>query len=219
MNEALLSRIGDAVLRGQLPSIENLVREALAENIPPLQIIQGGLAKGMAAVGVRFKAGDYFLPEVMVSAKTMAAAVAILEPLLESGTRIEPLGKFLIGTVSGDVHDIGKNIVSMMLRGAGFAVSDLGVNVSAERFVEAIRKERPDIVGMCALLSTTMPAQKKTLEAISAAGLRDQVKVMVGGAPVQAKWAEQIGADGYAPDAVSAVDMAKELLGLVSGTD
>lgn len=212
MSAALMEQIAETVLKGKLPAIGDLVRQALEDGTPPLRIIQEGLAKGMAEVGVRFKAGDYFLPEVMVSAKTMAAAVTILEPLLGGESRQEPLGKIVIGTVAGDVHDIGKNIVAMMWRGAGFAVTDLGVNVSADRFVEAIREQGPDILGLCALLSTTMPAQKRTIEAIVAAGLRDRVKIMVGGAPVQPKWAEQIGADGYAPDAVSAVDKAKEIL-------
>lgn len=217
--DELLTGIADAVLNGKLAAVGDLVHQALTTGVAPLAIIQQGLAPGMTEVGVRFKAGDYFLPEVLVSAKTMAAGVAILEPLLAGGTQQEPLGTVLIGTVAGDVHDIGKNIVAMMLRGAGFAVTDLGVNVSSENFVDAVREHRPDILALSALLSTTMPAQEKTIAALAAAGLRDSVKIMVGGAPVKQKWADQIGAESYAADAVEAVDKAKELLGILSGDD
>jgi 5-methyltetrahydrofolate--homocysteine methyltransferase len=166
----------------------------------------------MDHVGVEFKAGNMFVPEVLRSARTMQAAMDILKPLLaESGAKM--VGKILIGTVKGDMHDIGKNLAGMMCEGAGFEVVDLGKDVSPEKFVEEVKKQQPDIVGMSALLTTTMRAMEQTIKALSEAGLRDQVKVMIGGAPVTQSFADQIGADGYASNAASATELAKKLVG------
>jgi 5-methyltetrahydrofolate--homocysteine methyltransferase len=178
----------------------------------PGEILNGGLIAGMDEVGKDFKAGDLFVPEVLIAARAMQAGMNILRPLLAEGD-IPSAGKYVIGTVKGDLHDIGKNLVRMMLEGAGFETIDLGTDVGPADFVAAVREHQPVLMGMSALLTTTMVNMKTTIEALEEAGLRDTVKVMIGGAPVTTAFAEEIGADAYAPDAASAVDTARELAG------
>ena len=209
----VLEKIAKAVIEGDEDTIADLTKAALDEGLSAKDILDGGLMPGMDHVGAEFKAGRMFVPEVLLSARTMKASMAVLEPLLAAGESVA-VGKALMGTVEGDLHDIGKNLVAMMMEGAGFQVIDLGVDVSPEAFVETVKKEKPDIVGMSALLTTTMRNMGRTIDALKEAGLRDQVKVMVGGAPVTADFAKQIGADGTASSAPAAVDLAKEFLGL-----
>ena len=205
-------RIKETVLEGKVAQIADLVQGALDEGISPQEIIDEGLIAGMNEVGVRFKNDEMFIPEVLVSAKTMHTGMEVLRPMLES-TGVRSAGKVVLGTVKGDLHDIGKNLVGMMFQGAGFEVVDLGVDQSAENFVAAVQKEGGQVVAMSALLTTTMTEMAGVIEALKKALLRDQVKVMVGGAPVSQEFAESIGADGYAPDAATAVEKLKELLG------
>jgi 5-methyltetrahydrofolate--homocysteine methyltransferase len=169
----------------------------------------------MNEVGRRFKNNEFYVPEVLIAARAMHAAMDVLKPLL-AASDVQPVGTVVIGTVKGDLHDIGKNLVAMMLEGGGFNVIDLGVDVSPEKFLQAVREHKPNIVGLSALLTTTMPAMKTTIEALKEAGVRDQVKVIIGGAPVTQRFADEIGADGYAPDAASAVDVARQLLGIAA---
>jgi len=204
-------RIKETVLEGKVAQIADLVQGALDEGISPQEIIDEGLIAGMNEVGVRFKNDEMFIPEVLVSAKTMHTGMEVLRPMLES-TGVRSAGKVVLGTVKGDLHDIGKNLVGMMFQGAGFEVVDLGVDQSAENFVAAVQKEGGQVVAMSALLTTTMTEMAGVIEALKKALLRDQVKVMVGGAPVSQEFAESIGADGYAPDAATAVEKLKELL-------
>jgi 5-methyltetrahydrofolate--homocysteine methyltransferase len=209
MNE--LKDIAEKVEKGKHLEVPQATRKALDKGIAPYDILLNGLQAGLAVVGDRFKRGKAFIPEVLLSARAMHAGMDLLRPLLaETGT--QPIGKLVLGTVKDDLHDIGKNMVGMMLEGAGFQVIDLGINVPVEKFVEAVRKEQADILGMSALLSTTMPHLQTTLEGLASHGLRDQIQVLVGGAPVTEDYAMQIRADGYAPDAARAVDKAKELL-------
>ncbi len=206
-----LQAMSEAVERGDMQAAVETVRQALEEGVSPETILNEGLIAGMTRLGVRFRKGEVFIPEVLIAARAMNAAMEVLEPkLVETG--VEPRGKVVIGTVKQDLHDIGKNLVAMMLKGGGFQVTDLGVDVPPERFVEAVKENRPQIVALSALLTTTMPNMKEVVEALKAAGLSD-VKVMVGGAPVTQEFADQIGADGYAPDAGSAVDLAQRLVG------
>ncbi len=208
MSEVLTS-ISTAVIQGQKDDIAKLIQEALDEGQSARDILYKGLMPGMDHVGDKFKAGDMFVPEVMRSARSMANSMVILKPLLiESG--VEMIGKVLLGTVKGDLHDIGKNLVGMMCEGAGFEVKDLGIGVEPEAFVEAVKEFEPDIVGMSALLTTTMRAMGDTIKAFEEAGVRDRVKVMIGGAPVTQSFADKIGADAYAPDAAAASDVAKK---------
>ena len=209
----VLEKISKAVIHGDEDEIAELTKDALDEGLGAKDILKGGLMPGMDYVGVEFKAGRMFVPEVLLSARTMKGFMNVLEPLLAEGETIA-VGKVVMGTVEGDLHDIGKNLVGMMMEGAGFQIVDLGVDVSPEAFVETVKKEKPDVVGMSALLTTTMRNMGRTIDALKEAGLRDQVKVMVGGAPVTGDFAEQIGADGTASSAPAAVDLAKELLGL-----
>ena len=204
-------RIKETVLKGKVGEIADLVRGALDEGVPPQEIIDQGLIVGMDEVGVRFKNDEIFIPEVLVSAKTMHTGMEILRPLLE-GTGGKSAGKVVLGTAKGDLHDIGKNLVGMMFQGAGFEVVDLGVDQSAESFVEAVRSKGAQVVAMSALLTTTMTEMAGVIEALKQAWLRDRVKVMVGGAPVSQEFADSIGADGYAPDAATAVEKLKELV-------
>ena len=207
----ILVKISKAVIESDVGAIVGLTEQALGEGLSPQEILDNGLVSGMDHVGVEFKEGNMFIPEVLLSAKVMHASLDILEPMFaETGTRM--VGKVVIGTTQGDLHDIGKNLVGMMMRGAGFEVFDLGTDVAADVFVEAVREKTPDIVGISALLTTTMAGMRDTIEALQEAGLRDQVKVMIGGAPVTRDFAQKIGADGYAPDAPTAVDMAKEFV-------
>jgi 5-methyltetrahydrofolate--homocysteine methyltransferase len=204
-------RIKDIVLKGKVGEIADLVRGALDEGVSPQEIVDQGLIGGMNEVGVRFKNDEMFIPEVLVSAKTMHTGMEVLRPLLES-TGVKSAGTVILGTVKGDLHDIGKNLVGMMFQGAGFDVIDLGVDQSAENFVAAIQKEEGQVVAMSALLTTTMTEMAGVIEALQKALLRDRVKVMVGGAPLSQEFADSIGADGYAPDAATAVEKLKELL-------
>ena len=207
----ILEQMQKDLYDGKADEVGTATQKALDEGMSAQEILSDGLIGGMDEVGKDFKAGDLFIPEVLMSAKAMHAGMAVLRPLLaESGAL--SLAKIVIGTVVGDLHDIGKNLVGMMLEGAGFEIIDLGTGVSPEKFVEAVRAEGADLVGMSALLTTTMPSMKATIEALTEAGLRDSVKVIVGGAPVTAGFAEDIGADAYAPDAASAVDTARSLM-------
>lgn len=206
-----LASIAEALQRGDAGKVEELIRLALEEELSPKEILENGLIKGMNIVGIKFKNNEIYVPEVLIAARAMYAGMNILRPkLVETG--VKNIGKVAIGTVRGDLHDIGKNLVKMMLEGAGFEVVDLGVDVSADKFVAAIKEHQPDIVGMSALLTTTMVYMPEVIKSLEAAGLRDRVKVMIGGAPVTQNYAEQIGADGYSPDAASAAEDAKRFI-------
>jgi len=208
----ILDRISTAIIEGNVGGIVDLTNEALGADLSAEEILNQGLMPGMDHVGVEFKAGNMFVPEVLRSAKTMQNSMDILRPLLaESG--VETIGRVLLGTVKGDLHDIGKNLVGMMCEGAGFEVRDLGKDIAPEDFIQAIKEFEPHIVGMSALLTTTMRAMGNAIKAIEEAGLRDQIKIMVGGAPVTEAFSQQIGADGYASNAASAADLAKQLVG------
>jgi 5-methyltetrahydrofolate--homocysteine methyltransferase len=191
--------------------VEKLVRDALDRGDPAGTILNEGLIPAMDQVGVRFKSGEIYIPEVLIAARAMHAGMAILKPILSKSTEAMA-GKVVIGTVKGDLHDIGKNLVGMMLEGGGFEVIDLGFDVPVQKFIDAIKQHQPQVVGMSALLTTTMREMNKNIQALEAAGLRNKVKVVIGGAPVTEKFAKEIGADGYAPDAPSAVDVLKSLL-------
>jgi len=207
----ILSEISTAVIEGNLDDMVDLTEDALDEGLDAQEILNNGLMPGMDHVGVEFRAGNMFVPEVLRSARAMQSSMNILKPLLaESGVKM--VGKVLLGTVKGDLHDIGKNLVGMMCEGAGFEVEDLGKDVAPEGFVEAVKQFEPDVVGMSALLTTTMRAMEHTLKALEEAGVRDKVKVMIGGAPVTQAFADQIGADGYASNAASAAEMAKKFV-------
>jgi 5-methyltetrahydrofolate--homocysteine methyltransferase len=208
----ILERIASGILEGDAEQIAKLVKKALVDGMPANEIMDDGLLVGMNEVGVRFKAGDMFVPEVLMSAEAMQAGTTLLRPLLVGGSG-KQVGKVLLGTVKGDLHDIGKNLVAMMCEGAGFEVIDIGFNADPEKFVEAIKQHQPKIVGMSAMLTTTMRAMGHTIKAIEEAGLRDQVKIMVGGAPVDAEFAVRIGADGYGSNAPAGADLAKKLAG------
>ncbi|MCL4237278.1 MAG: corrinoid protein [Anaerolineae bacterium] len=208
---SLIQEIRQAVIDGQAKVAVPKVEQALAEGMDPDVILREGLIDAMGEVGRLFEEGEYFVPEMLIAARAMSAALELLRPLLvEKG--VEPIGKVAIGTVKGDLHDIGKSLVAMMLEGAGFEIVNLGVDVAPEKFVAEIQKGA-QIVAMSALLTTTMPNMKSTIEALKAAGLRDKVVVLVGGAPVTQAYADEIGADGYASDASAAVRKAKELVG------
>ena len=204
-----LKALADAVIKGNQAESVRLTKEALKTGMAPKKVLDEGLIAGMSVIGVRFKANEVYVPEVLISARAMKMAMEILEPKLVAAG-VKPLGKVLIGTVVGDLHDIGKRLVVMMLKGAGFQVEDIGVDVAPDVFVEKIKDSKATIVGLSALLTTTMPAMDKTIRAIREAGL--DCKVMIGGAPVTQNYANRIGADGYAPDAASAVDVAKGFL-------
>jgi 5-methyltetrahydrofolate--homocysteine methyltransferase len=204
----MLQKIASNLYDGDDDAVAELVQEALDQGLAPQDILSGGLIAGMDEVGKDFKAGELFVPEVLIAARAMHAGMGVLRPLLAESD-VPSAGKFVIGTVEGDLHDIGKNLVRMMIEGAGFETIDLGTDVKAVAFVEAVREHRPALVGMSALLTTTMVNMKGTIEALEEAGLRDSVKVMIGGAPVTAAFAKEIGADAYAPDAASAVDVAR----------
>jgi 5-methyltetrahydrofolate--homocysteine methyltransferase len=205
----VLQDIASSLYKGENEAVAELVQKALDQGLAPQDVLSGGLIAGMDEVGKDFKAGELFVPEVLIAARAMHAGMGVLRPLLAEGD-VPSAGKFVVGTVEGDLHDIGKNLVKMMIEGAGFETVDLGTDVKAAAFVDAVREHQPRIIGMSALLTTTMVNMKGTIEALEEAGLRDQVKVMVGGAPVTAAFAEEIGADAYAPDAASAVDVARE---------
>lgn len=207
----LLSEISTAVIEGNKEDTVDLTEEALEEGLEAHEILHQGLMPGMDYVGVEFRAGNMFVPEVLRSARAMQASMDLLKPIL-ADTGVPMVGKVLLGTVKGDMHDIGKNLVGMMCEGAGFEVMDLGKDVSPEGFVTAVKDFGPDIVGMSALLTTTMRAMEHTIRALEEAGVREKVKIMIGGAPVTESFAEQIGADGYASNAAAAVDLAKTFM-------
>jgi len=204
-----LKALADAIIRGDQNTAVEITKAALEEGTEAKSVLNDGLIAGMDVVGARFKKNEVYIPEVLISARAMKMAMEILEPeLVKAG--VQPVGKFLIGTVQGDLHDIGKNLVAMMLKGAGFEVVDIGIDIPAEKFVEQVKATGVQLVGMSALLTTTMPAMEKTLKAMKDAGIA--AKIMVGGAPVTQGYADKIGADGYAADAASAVDLAKSLV-------
>jgi len=206
----VFEQIAECVVEGQTKKVISLVEQAISEGISPKEIINEGLLAGMNEVGALFKEGELFVPEVLVSSKAMNAGMELLKPLLKQG-EIERRGKVLLATVKGDLHDIGKKLVGMMLESSGYEIFDLGVDISPEQIIEAAKEQEPDIVGMSAMLTTTMMAMKETIESIKEAGLYDKVKIMVGGAPVSAKFAEEIGAN-YAGDASAAVELANKLM-------
>jgi len=207
----ILEKLSTAVLEGDSEKTPGLVQEALTQGLVPKDILDNGMVVGMNEVNVRFKAGEMYVPEVLMSAEAMQAGLKVLRPhLISSGAKL--VGKIVIGTVKGDLHDIGKNLVGMMCEGAGFEVIDLGFNVEPEKFMTAIKEQQPQIVGMSALLTTTMRSMGHTIKAIEEAGLRDKIKIMVGGAPVDAEFAKRIGADGYGSNAPAGADLAKRLV-------
>ena len=201
----------DAIINGSKPQAVNLTKELLAEKVSPQEILNEGLIAGMSEVGDRFKCGDYFVPEMLIAARAMQSSMDLLRPeLVDAG--VEPIGTIVLGTVRGDLHDIGKNLTGMLLEGAGFRVVDVGVDASAEKFVNAVKENNAQLVGMSALLTTTMTYTREVIKALEAADLRKKVKVIVGGAPITEDWATQIGADGFAVDAATGADRCKELL-------
>ena len=207
----ILSTINNLVIEGNFSEMVDITQKALEEGLEADEILNKGLMPGMDHVGVEFKAGNMFVPEVLRSAKAMQEAMDIVRPLLAE-SEAESAGKILLGTVKGDLHDIGKNLVGMMCEGAGFEVIDLGKDIAPEAFVEAIKEHQPNILGLSALLTTTMRAMEQTLQALEEAGVRDSVKVMIGGAPVTQEFADQIGADGYAANAASASEKARQFV-------
>lgn len=211
--EEILDGLYTHILDGEREPTVALTKEGLALGMDPLTLLFDGMIPSLEEVGRLFEIGDYFVPEMLIAARAMQGAMDILQPLI-AASGAEPLGTFVMGTVKGDIHDIGKNLCNTMLKGAGFTVIDLGVNVPPEKFVEAIREHQPDAVGMSAFLTTTMPMFKTNIEAIQEAGLRDSVKILVGGAPVTQEYCDVVGADGYAPDASATVRLTKRLLGL-----
>jgi len=209
--EELLGQLYDDTLVGNAPAVIELTNQGLAMGLGPEVLLYEALIPSLEEVGARFERGDFFVPEMLIAGKAMVGALGILRPLLAE-TGAEAIGTIVMGTVKGDVHDIGKNLVNIMFEGAGFYVIDLGVQVAPEKFVEAVREHKPDIVGFSAFLTTTMPMFKANINALQKSGLRDQVIVMVGGAPVTQEYADVVGADGYAADATTAVLRAKELI-------
>lgn len=207
---SVLENLQTNLINGKIELVKGYMKEAIESGLAPRDILNSGLLKGMEEVGRRFKNNEFYVPEVLIAARAMHAGMEILKPLLVD-TGVKPVGRVAIGTVKGDLHDIGKNLVSMMLEGGGFEVIDLGVDVSPDKFISAIN-QGVQLIGMSALLTTTMMSMKTTIQAIDVANLRDKVKIMVGGAPVTVAFSQEIKADGYAADAASAVDLAKSLL-------
>jgi corrinoid protein of di/trimethylamine methyltransferase len=203
--------IAEAVIEGDVEKVGEMAQNLVDEGAKPSEIIKEGLVGGMDVVGARFKKNEMFVPEVLISAKAMHAGMDVVKPLLAEGES-SSAGTVLIGTVEGDLHDIGKNLVAMMLEGAGFDVVDLGVDIPAEEFVEAVKEHEPEVLGMSALLTTTMPAMQEVVESLEEAGIRDEVKIMVGGAPVTEDFANEIGVDGYAPDGSTSTDLARDFV-------
>jgi 5-methyltetrahydrofolate--homocysteine methyltransferase len=210
-----MQAIAAALIDGDNELASQLTRESLDEGIEALEVMDDGLIAGMAIVGIKFRQNFIFVPEVLACARAMKAGMAHIEPIL-SAAGIKPVGKVVMGTVKGDLHDIGKNLCIMMLRGAGFEVIDLGVDTSADKFMEAVEEHEVPLMGMSALLTTTMPNMGKTIEAFIDADLRDRVKIMVGGAPVTQDFADEMGADGYGKDAMACVALAKRLMGVAA---
>lgn len=210
MAEDILQGIKNAIIAGNANKTKELVDKAVKDNLPIEKILNEGLIAGMMIVGTKFKNNEFYVPEVLIAARAMHSGMSIMEPLIAKAG-IKPVAKVAIGTVKGDLHDIGKNLVVMMWKGAGFAVDDLGIDVPAEKFVEAV-KGGISVLGLSALLTTTMVSMKDVIEALKAAGVRDKVKIVIGGAPVTQSYADEIGADAYAADAATAVDKVKEVL-------
>jgi 5-methyltetrahydrofolate--homocysteine methyltransferase len=204
-----LKQLYDAIVSGDAKISQSITQQALAEGIDPLKLVNEHMVPAMDEVGRRFEANEYFVPELLISARAMKAALDLIRPLL-TARGDKPAGRVAIGTVKGDLHDIGKNLVASLLEGGGFEVIDLGVNVSPEKFIETVKAKQANIIAMSALLTTTMPSMKTTIEALKHAGVRNQVKVLIGGAPITQKYADEIGADGYSENAVGAVALAKK---------
>ena len=209
--EPIIKEIHTNIMEGNVTSVKANVQAAIDAGVPVSVILNEGMIAAMAEVGHLFEEGECFVPEMLIAARAMQTGLALLQPYLKN-SEVVSAGKIVVGTVKGDLHDIGKNLVAMMLEGAGFEIIDLGTDVPPEKFVEAVRNQGAQIVAMSALLTTTMPSIKNTIDALTTAGLRGQVKVMIGGAPVTQNYADQIGADGFAPDASRAVATAKELM-------
>jgi len=208
---AVFEDLSNVVIIGNVAKVAELTKKAVDDGVAPTDIINQGLITGMSVVGARFKAGEMFVPEVLMAARAMNAGLDIVKPLITEGD-IPSVGKVIIGTVKGDLHDIGKNLVGMMMESGGFNVVNLGVDIPPEKFAAAVKEHKPQVVALSALLTTTMLAMKDTIEVLKEEGLRGSVKVIIGGAPVTQQFADEIGADGYAPDAASATDLAKKLL-------
>jgi 5-methyltetrahydrofolate--homocysteine methyltransferase len=209
---SVLEDLRQSIIAGNETKAVEYTKQALDEGLDPEEILNYGFIPGMDVVGDKFQANEIYVPEMLISAKAMKAGMKILEPLLtEAG--VEPIGKVVIGTVKGDLHDIGKNLVAMMLEGGGFEVIDAGVDVTPQKFIDLVKENKPDILGISALLTTTMGEIKNIIDTFKENGLRDEVKIMAGGAPLNEDYAKEVGADGYSPDAASAVDLAKKLLG------
>ena len=204
-----LKELYDAVVSGDAKATQAITQQALADGVDPLKLVNEYMVPAMDEVGRRFEANEYFVPELLISARAMKAALELIRPLL-TARGDKPVGRVAIGTVKGDLHDIGKNLVASLLEGGGFEVIDLGVNVSPEKFIETVNEKQANIVAMSALLTTTMPSMKTTIDALKQAGVRDKVKVLIGGAPITQKYADEIGADGYSENAVGAVALAKK---------
>jgi 5-methyltetrahydrofolate--homocysteine methyltransferase len=211
----LVEQIKEAVIKGDIgvqKKVAELVKEALEKGVRVETLLNDGLIAGMAIIGEHFKKNEIYVPEVLVAARAMKSGMEVVRPLLAE-SNIEPVGTVVMGTAKGDLHDIGKNLVAMMLEGAGFNVVDAGIDVSPEKFIELARENGADVVGISALLTTTMPGMENTIKAVKEAGLAGKVRIIIGGAPVTQRFADEIGAEGYAPDAASAVDKVKELMG------
>ena len=215
MHKELFQAMATSVIDGEIEDAERLAKQAIEQGIDPLDAINQGFVVGVNHVGDGFASGEMFLPDLVIAGEVMKVAVSVLEPeMAKRGTERQMLGQVVMGTVEGDIHDIGKTLVATMLSASGFAVHDLGVDVPINTFVEKVREVNADVIGLSALLTTTMVTQRSVIEALEEAGLRSQVKVMVGGAPVTRSWAEEIGADSYSEDAIGAVAVAKELVGV-----
>lgn len=205
------NKLAQAVFEGDFDAVKTITQELVDAGLEPMQIVDKGLLGGMEIVAPKFKAGEMFIPEVMLCAKALGEGLKVLKPLLEEGAS-SAKGTFLMGTVKGDLHDIGKNLVVMLVESGGFNVVDLGIDVPAEKFVEAIKEHKPAVVGLCALLTTTMTEMQVVIDAVKEAGLREQVKILVGGAPLYPEFADKIGADGYCPDAIACKEMVAEIV-------
>ncbi len=208
-----LKEISEALMAGKADQVKKLVEQAVAEKIHVRKILEQGLLAGMEVIGRKFKANEVYVPEVLIAARAMHAGMNVLAPHL-AASGVKPVGKIVLGTVKGDLHDIGKNLVGMMFKGAGFEVADVGIDVPPEKFANAIKETKAEILALSALLTTTMPAMKTVIDNLKTTGLRGKVKIMVGGAPVTQNYANEIGADGYAPDAASAAELAKKFAGV-----
>jgi len=214
MSEELLTRLTTSMVEGEPDETVDLTRQALSAGLEPMAIINQGLVPGMGVVGDKFQSGEYFLPHLIIAANAMQQAMELLEPELKARQQaFETAGTLVIGSVAGDIHEIGKSLVATMMSASGFQVYDLGVDVPTETFVAKVRETGADLLGLSALLTTTMTVQRQVIEALEEAGIREQVKVLIGGAPVSQEWVEAIGADGYAEDAVGAIELARHLVG------